>query len=63
MTVEADIVSRRGGKACFVRIWPDPVVFTYGLGMSFLELIQHAGDAAAKVEIPPERLRPDMLRR
>jgi nitroimidazol reductase NimA-like FMN-containing flavoprotein (pyridoxamine 5'-phosphate oxidase superfamily) len=44
-----------GGRLCFVRIRPDPVIFTYGFGMSLLALRRQAGQGAAWVTVPAER--------
>jgi len=52
------IDARVGGEVCFVRINPDPVIFTYGLGLSLWELREHIEDAASRVEVPPERRKP-----
>jgi len=41
-------------KICFIRIYPDPVIFTYGLGVSWIELREHLENAASRVEIPAE---------
>ena len=41
-----------GGQICFLRIRPDPVIFTYGFGMSPLALRRHAGRGAGRVAIP-----------
>jgi hypothetical protein len=41
-------------KIGFIRIYPDPVIFTYGLGVSWIELREHLEDAASRVEIPAE---------
>jgi len=57
--IESDIVSTRGGEACFIRISPAPIIFTYGVGLLPWELLGHAADAAARVEIPRERLPTD----
>ena len=43
-------------RAVFIRITPDPVVFTYGLGLSIIDLIRNIGGAAQRVRIPPSRL-------
>lgn len=43
-------------KAVFIRIHPDPVIFTYGLGLSFVELMKHIGAASSRVRIPSPRL-------
>jgi nitroimidazol reductase NimA-like FMN-containing flavoprotein (pyridoxamine 5'-phosphate oxidase superfamily) len=43
-------------KLCYIRIEPDPVIFTYGLGLSLMELAKHIGEAHSKVKIPPEHL-------
>ena len=45
----------RGGRICFIRIRPDPVIYTYGLGMSLLTLRRHAGQGANRVRIPAHR--------
>jgi nitroimidazol reductase NimA-like FMN-containing flavoprotein (pyridoxamine 5'-phosphate oxidase superfamily) len=44
-----------GGRLCFIRIRPDPVIFTYGFGMSLLTLRRQAGKGAARVSVPAER--------
>jgi hypothetical protein len=46
-----------GGRICFLRIRPEPVIFTYGLGRSLLWLRRHAGQGAQRVPIPSERQR------
>jgi len=56
LRVEDDIVRRQGGEACFIRIRPDPVVFTYLLGLPLWEFRKRAAYAGAKVKIPPERM-------
>jgi hypothetical protein len=43
------------GRVCFIRITSDPVILTYGLGISIMEFRKHAADAASRVEIPPQR--------
>jgi len=40
----------------FVRIRPDPIVFTYGVGMTIFRLMKHIEGAASRVEIPTSRL-------
>lgn len=56
LNVESDIVRSRGGEACFIRIRPDPVIFTYLLGLPVWEFRKRAAYAGAKVRIPPERM-------
>ncbi len=49
-------LGQKGDVSTFVRVRPDPVVFTYGVGMSILRLMKHIEAAAARVEIPSSRL-------
>jgi len=56
LRLESDIVTQHDDQACFIKISPDPTVFTYGLGISPLELGRRAAHAAAKVQIPSELL-------
>jgi hypothetical protein len=44
-----------GGRLCFLRIDPDPVLFTYGFGMSLLTLRRHAGEGASRLQLPAGR--------
>jgi general stress protein 26 len=41
--------------SCFIRITPDPFIFTYGLGVSVMELAKNMGGAMGKVEVPSSR--------
>lgn len=41
-------------STCFIRITPDPVIQTYGVGMSILELRRHIAEASAQVAIPQQ---------
>jgi nitroimidazol reductase NimA-like FMN-containing flavoprotein (pyridoxamine 5'-phosphate oxidase superfamily) len=44
-----------GGKpTCFIMIIPDPIIHTYGVGLSLLQMRSQAGRARAKVELPLE---------
>ena len=52
-----------GGRICFIRIRPDPVVFTYGFGMSLLTMRRHAGKGARRVPIPAGRVDRTPIRR
>ena len=45
-----------GPKATFIRIRPDQTIHTYGLGLSFLELLRNIRNATSRVEIPSSRL-------
>lgn len=48
---------RRGEtRICFVRIVPDPVVYTYMVGYSIWQVRRRMESGAAKVVIPPEYL-------
>lgn len=40
----------------FIRIRPDPVIFTYGLGITMTRFLRHIEGANARVEIPASRL-------
>lgn len=44
-------------KAVFVGIRPRPVIFIYGVGLSFLDLVRNIAAASSRVEIPPSRLK------
>ena len=37
--------------SCFVKIAPDPVVFTYGLDVSFMQLIRNPDSASGRVRV------------
>ena len=39
-------------STCFIRITPDPVIQTYGVGMSILDLRRHIADASSHVLVP-----------
>jgi hypothetical protein len=55
LATERRIVAQ-GGEVCFIRIQPDPKVFTYGIGMSPLRVMRHARQAIGRVHIPADRL-------
>jgi len=55
LSTEQRIVAQ-GGDLCLIRICPDPVIFTYGIGMSIFETMRRPKDAAGRVAIPAERL-------
>ena len=55
LSTEQRIVAQ-GGDLCFIRIRPDPVIFTYGIGMSVFETMRRPMDAAGRVAIPADRL-------
>lgn len=40
----------------FIRVRPNPVIFTYGVGISVMQLVKHIEAAAGRVEIPASRL-------
>lgn len=54
LSTERRIVSR-GGDLCFIRIRPDPVIFTYGVGMSLWQTLRRPKEAAGRFVIPGER--------
>jgi hypothetical protein len=45
------------GEVCFVRIEPNNVINTYGVGLSVWQVKEHVTNAASKVQIPLDRLR------
>ena len=45
-----------GGGLCFIRIRPDPIVFTYGIGMSWWENMRRPRSAIGRAQIPDDRL-------
>ncbi len=46
-------LAQKGEVSAFIRIRPDSVVFTYGVGMSILQLMKHIEEASARIEVPP----------
>ena len=40
------------GDACYIAIKPDPVIHTYGLGLSMWQLYKHIEDAGSRVKVP-----------
>ncbi|TDL03276.1 pyridoxamine 5'-phosphate oxidase [Mycobacterium paragordonae] len=55
LSTERRIVSL-SGELCFIRIRPDPVIFTYGVGMSVWKTLRRPKEAAGRVAIPADRL-------
>ncbi len=54
-----DDMYRRGDTSiCYLRITPDPIIFTYGVGVSLWEMKRHMEVASSKVEIPEEYRKP-----
>lgn len=62
---EASVVLRRVLKlqlaqkeevSTFIRVRPDCVIFTYGVGVSLLKLMRHVEAASSRVDIPSDRL-------
>lgn len=49
-------LGQKRDASTFIRIRPDPVVFTYGVGMTILHLMKHIEEGASRVEIPRARL-------
>jgi len=55
-----DDMYRRGDTSiCFLRITPDPTIFTYGVGVSLWEMKRRMEVASAKVQIPEEYRKPE----
>lgn len=46
------------GEVCFIRIEPDDVINTYGVGFSAWQFREHVTNAASKVHVPADRRRP-----
>jgi general stress protein 26 len=40
------------GEPCYIVIKPDPVIYTYGLGLSMWQLYKHIEDAGSRVKVP-----------
>jgi len=58
-----DEMYRRGDHSiCFLRVTPDPTIFTYGVGVSLWEMKRRMEIASAKVEIPQEYRKPEISR-
>ncbi|MDH6247461.1 pyridoxamine 5'-phosphate oxidase family protein [Mycobacterium sp. OTB74] len=55
LVTEQRIVTE-GGDVCFIRIQPDPTVFTYGIGISIWDNIRHPRSAIGQERIPDDRL-------
>jgi hypothetical protein len=55
LATEQRIVAQ-GGELCFIRIRPDPMIFTYGIGMSPLRTARHPREAIGRVAIPANQL-------
>jgi len=54
-----DDMHRQGDTSiCFLRITPDPAIFTYGVGVSLLQMRRRMEIGFAKVEIPQEYRKP-----
>lgn len=53
---EEQRIVAEGGDLCFIRICPDPTVFTYGIGMSPLSILRRPRSAIGRIAIPPDRL-------
>jgi hypothetical protein len=51
LMTERRIVSQ-GGELCFVRIRPDPMVFTYGIGVSLVGNVRRPREATGRAMIP-----------
>ena len=55
MILKAQFAQKRDVSA-FVRIRPDALVFTYGVGVTLFQVMKHVEGASARVEIPASRL-------
>lgn len=49
-----EMYSRGDHSICFLRITPDPIIFTYGVGVSLWEMKRNMKIGFAKVEVPQE---------
>ena len=54
LATERRIVTE-GGDLCFIRIRPDGMLFTYGMGMSVLDVVRRPRGAIGRVAIPAGR--------
>ena len=54
LATERRIVAE-GGDLCFIRIRPDGMLFTYGMGMSVLDVVRRPRGAIGRVAIPAGR--------
>jgi hypothetical protein len=45
-----------GGQLCFLRIQPDRVIFTYGIGTTLWDNVRHPRRAIGRERIPDNRL-------
>jgi hypothetical protein len=54
LTTEQRIVAQ-GGQLCFIRIRPDPTVFTYGIGVSLWDNLRRPKEAIGRAAIPAGR--------
>ena len=45
-------LEQKGEVSTFIRVRPDPVILTYGVGMSIIQLMKHVEGAASRVETP-----------
>ena len=45
----------QGGDLCFIRIRPERMLFTYGMGMSLLRNVRGPRAAIGRVAIPADR--------
>ena len=48
-----DVDTANLGEPCYIEIKPDPVLYTYGLGLSVWQLYKHIENADSKVKVPP----------
>jgi uncharacterized protein YhbP (UPF0306 family) len=54
LAAEQRIVAE-GGEMCFIRVRPERMLFTYGMGMSVLDNLRHPRAAIGRVAIPAGR--------
>jgi hypothetical protein len=48
----AEVETEAFGEPCYIVIKPDPVIYTYGLGLSIWQLYRHIKDAGSRVKVP-----------
>ncbi len=48
----AEVETGALGEPCYIVIKPDPVIYTYGLGLSIWQLYRHIEDAGSRVKVP-----------
>ena len=48
----SEVETETFGEPCYIVIKPDPVIYTYGLGLSIWQLYRHIENAGSRVKVP-----------